>query len=288
MKDFFGVMGGYFAPYKRFIAMTLSLNVLAAVMNVFSFTMLLPILRILFNVDQIHYDFIPWESDMDFAELAENNFYYFSQTLVEQYSPATALLLFGCALSILTLLKTSADFGSAATLMPIRTGIVRDIRGKIYRKILDLPLSFFTEEKKGDILARVSTDVNEVDASITSSLEAVIKNPILIIVYMTTLVCLSWQLTVFTVFVVPLLALGIGKIGKSLKAKSLLLQQKWSEGFSLIEETLGGLKLNNVRASVVKSQKAPLLLGQTVLSRLGKIEIDNTAKVLKITYTEIK
>lgn len=236
-------MGQYFAPYKKYISATLLLNIFAAVMNVFSFTMLLPILRILFNVDQVHYEFIPWESNMEFAKLAENNFYYFSQTMVEQYSSATALLLFGCALSILTLLKTSADFGSAATLMPIRTGIVRDIREKIYRKILNLPLSFFTEEKKGDILARVSTDVNEVDASITSSLEAVIKNPILIAVYMTTLVFLSWQLTLFTFFVVPFLALGIGKIGKSLKAKSLLLQQKWSEGFSQIEETLGGLRI---------------------------------------------
>lgn len=247
-------MGQYFLPYKKYIAATLLLNIFAALMNVFSFTMLLPILRILFAVDQAHYQFIPWETDMDFAKMLENNFYYFSQTMVEQYSPATALLLFGGALSILTLLKTSADFGSAATLMPIRTGIVRDIREKIYKKILHLPLSFFTEEKKGDILARVSTDVNEVDSSITSSLEAVIKNPILIVVYMTTLVVLSWQLTIFTLLVVPLLALGIGKIGKSLKAKSLLLQQKWSEGFSQIEETLGGLRI--IKAFIAETKMA--------------------------------
>ena len=242
MKDFFNIMGTYFAPYKKFIACTLLLNIFAAIMNVCSFTLLQPILNILFNVKNEHYCFIEWGTG-DLKETFTNNLYYYSQLFVEQYSPATALLLFGIGLALLTLLKTASDFGAAATLMPIRTGIVRDIREKIYRKILQLPLSFFTEEKKGDILARVSTDVNEVDASITSSLESIIKNPILIIVYIGVLIYWSWQLTLFTLLVVPLLAIGIGKIGKSLKAKSLLLQQKWSEGFSQIEETLGGLRI---------------------------------------------
>ncbi|MCQ2077055.1 MAG: ABC transporter ATP-binding protein/permease [Bacteroidaceae bacterium] len=242
MKDFFALMGTYFAPYRKYITITLLLNIFAALMNVFSFTMLLPILRILFNVNQQTYEWMPWTWN-HFDTVLINNFYYYSQHAVETFSPPAALLIFGGALSILTLLKTSADFGGAATLMPIRTGIVRDIREKIYRKILNLPLSFFTEEKKGDILARISTDVNEVDASITSSLESIIKNPILIVVYLTTLIVISWKLTIFTLLVVPVLALGIGRIGKSLKSKSLLLQQKWSEGFSQIEETLGGLRI---------------------------------------------
>lgn len=244
-------MGTYFAPYKKFIACTLILNIVAAIMNVCSFTLLQPILNILFNVKNDRFEFIDWGTG-DLKDTFTNNLYYYSQMFVDQYSPATALLLFGAGLAILTLLKTSADFGAAATLMPIRTGIVRDIREKIYKKILRLPLSFFTEEKKGDILARVSTDVNEVDASITSSLESIIKNPILIVVYIGVLIYWSWQLTLFTLLVVPLLAVGIGKIGKSLKAKSLLLQQKWSEGFSQIEETLGGLRI--IKAFVAENK----------------------------------
>lgn len=251
MKDFFKIMGTYFAPYKKFIACTLILNIVAAIMNVCSFTLLQPILNILFNVKNDRFEFIDWGTG-DLKDTFTNNLYYYSQMFVDQYSPATALLLFGAGLAILTLLKTSADFGAAATLMPIRTGIVRDIREKIYKKILRLPLSFFTEEKKGDILARVSTDVNEVDASITSSLESIIKNPILIVVYIGVLIYWSWQLTLFTLLVVPLLAVGIGKIGKSLKAKSLLLQQKWSEGFSQIEETLGGLRI--IKAFVAENK----------------------------------
>ena len=242
MKDFFRIMGTYFAPYRKYIAATLALNIFAAIMNVCSFTLLQPILNILFNVKNERYHFIEWGTG-DLKDTFTNNLYYYSQTFVDQYSPATALLLFGAGLAFLTLFKTASDFGAAATLMPIRTGIVRDIREKIYRKILHLPLSFFTEEKKGDILARVSTDVNEVDSSITSSLESIIKNPILIVVYIGVLIYWSWQLTLFTLLVVPLLAIGIGKIGKTLKAKSLLLQQKWSEGFSQIEETLGGLRI---------------------------------------------
>ncbi|MBP3774209.1 MAG: ABC transporter ATP-binding protein [Bacteroidaceae bacterium] len=245
MKDFFKKMGPYFKPYKGFVALTLALNILAAVLNVFSFMLLLPILNILFKVDQKRYELIPWEQcDLNnLKDIAVNNGYYYSQVVVDTFSPSTALLLFGVGLAFLTLLKTSAYFGGSATLMPIKTGIVRDIRAKIYRKILHLPLSFFTEERKGDILARVSTDVNEIDASITSSLDMVIKNPIFILIYVGTLFTVSWQLTLFTLLVVPFLALGIGKIGKKLKSKSLYAQSKWSDGLSQIEETLGGLRI---------------------------------------------
>ena len=245
MREFFKLMGPYFKPYKGFVAFTLLLNILAAIFNVFSFTLLLPILNILFKINQNHYELIPWEQcNLDnLKDVLVNNGYYYSQVICDAFTPSTALLLFGCMLAFLTLLKTSAYFGGSAMLMPIKTGIVRDIRAKIYKKILYLPLSFFTEERKGDILARVSTDVNEIDASITSSLDMVIKNPIFILIYVGTMFAVSWELTLFTLLVVPFLAGGIGRIGKKLKSKSLYAQSKWSDGLSQIEETLGGLRI---------------------------------------------
>ena len=245
MKAFYQIMGKYFARYKRYIAGTLAMNVLAALFNVFSFTVILPILQILFKINDQHYELIPW-STADWGSLidvAKNNGYYYSQQLIENYGPATTLLLLGLVLSLLTLLKTLTYFGGSAMLAPLRTGIVRDIRNDIYRKILHLPLSFFSEERKGDIMTRITADVNEVDASITSSLDMVIKNPIFISVYVGTLVAISWQLTLFTLLVVPLLAFGIGRIGKKLKSSSLRMQSKLSDSISQIEETLSGLRI---------------------------------------------
>lgn len=242
MKSFFHLMRKYLARYKRYIAGTFLFNILAAIFNVFSFTVLLPILQILFKVNDQRYQFIEWGTG-DFIETAKNNGYYYSQQLIDTYGPATTLLMLGIILAVLTLFKTAAYFGGSACLMPLRTGVVRDIRAEIYRKILRLPLSFFSEERKGDILARASTDVNEVDASITSSLDMIIKNPIFIVIYLVTLILISWQLTLFTLLVVPFMAIGIGRIGKKLKQKSLYAQSKWSDGISQIEETLGGLRI---------------------------------------------
>ena len=245
MRDFFHIMGGYFARYKRYIAGTFILNVLAAFFNVFSFSILLPILQILFKVNEEHFAFIPWGTGGwgSMVDVAKNNGYYYSQTLIERYGPSTTLLLLGLVLCVLTFLKTATYFGGSAMLMPLRTGIIRDIRADIYRKILSLPLSFFSDERKGDILTRVSTDVNEVDASISSSLDMIVKNPIFIVVYLGTLICISWQLTLFTLLVVPALAWGIGTVGKRLKAQSLLMQSRLSDSMSQIEETLGGLRI---------------------------------------------
>lgn len=245
MKAFFRVMGRYFARYKRYIAGTLLMNVLAALFNVFSFTLLLPILQILFRINTATYAYIPWGQGGlgGFVDVAKNNIYFYSQELIAHYGPATTLLLLGIVLSVLTLLKTATYFGGSAMLMPLRTGIVRDLRADIYRKILSLPLSFFSEERKGDILTRVSTDVNEVDASITSSLDMLIKNPIFIVIYVGTMVAISWQLTLFVLLVVPLLAWGIGSAGKQLKAGSLQMQARLSDSISQIEETLGGLRI---------------------------------------------
>ena len=242
MRDFFKMMGKYFAPYKKYIGATFLMNVLTALFNVFSFSLLLPILNILFNIEQKHYDFVEWGSG-NIKDTVINNFYYYAQCLVETYGPSTTLLYLGLMLAFMTLLKTGSYFAGSAFLMPMRTGVVRDIRNDIYNKILALPLSFFSEERKGDILARVSTDVNEVDTSITNSLDMLIKNPIFIIIYVGTLIALSWQLTLFTLLVVPFLAYGIGFIGRKLKRTSLYAQSKWSDGLSQIEETLGGLRI---------------------------------------------
>ena len=245
MKEFFSQMGKYFARYKGYIAGTFAMNILAAVFNVFSFSILLPILQILFKVNTERYEFIEWGTVGmgNLVEVLKNNGYYYSQQMVDSYGPSTTLLFLGIILASLTLLKTATYFGGSACLMPLRTGIVRDIRSDIYKKILSLPLSFFSEERKGDILARVSTDVNEIDGSITSSLDMLIKNPIFILVYVGTMFAMSWQLTLFTLLVVPLLAGGIGQIGKKLKQRSLYAQSKWSDGISQIEETLGGLRI---------------------------------------------
>lgn len=247
-------MGSYLARYKRYIVGTFIMNVLAALFNVFSFSILLPILQILFKVNEEHFEFIPWGTGGlgAFVDVAKNNGYYYSQELIEQYGPSTTLLLLGLLLSVLTFFKTATYFGGSAMLMPLRTGVIRDIRADIYRKILSLPLSFFSEERKGDILTRVSTDVNEVDASISSSLDMIVKNPIFIIVYLTTLICISWQLTLFTLLVVPLLAWGIGTVGKRLKARSLLMQSRLSDSISQIEETLGGLRI--IKAFIAESK----------------------------------
>lgn len=247
-------MGGYLARYKHYIVGTFIMNVLAALFNVFSFSILLPILQILFKVNEEHFEFIPWGTGGlgAFVDVAKNNGYYYSQELIAQYGPSTTLLLLGLLLSVLTFFKTATYFGGSAMLMPLRTGVIRDIRADIYRKILSLPLSFFSEERKGDILTRVSTDVNEVDASISSSLDMIVKNPIFIIVYLTTLICISWQLTLFTLLVVPLLAWGIGTVGKRLKARSLLMQSRLSDSISQIEETLGGLRI--IKAFIAESK----------------------------------
>ena len=250
MREFFKLMGSYFRPYKGYIFGTFGLNILTAIFNVFSFALLVPILHILFKIEDKVYEYVPFvEGDTfgqtinNFIDTAKNNGYYYSQQLVEIYGPATTLLILGLILGVLTLLKTGSYFGGSACLMPIKTGIVRDIRAKIYKKILHLPLAFFSDERKGDILARISTDVNEVDASIGSSLDMVIKNPIFILVYIGTLFVMSWQLTLFVLIVVPFMAIGIGRIGKKLKSSSLKAQARWSDGLSIIEETLGGLRI---------------------------------------------
>ena len=225
------------------MAWSILLNILSAVFNIFSFTLIIPILQILFGLDTTIYEFIPWDSDMSVKDLVINNMYYYVILAINTWGASKTLMLLGLFMMLMTALKTSCYFGSSAIMVPIRTGIVRDIRTQVYNKLLSLPLGFFSQQKKGDIIARMSGDVNEIEYSITSSLDMLIKNPILILFYFTTLIVTSWQLTLFTIAVVPLMAWGMSAIGKKLKRKSLEAQEKWSDTMSQLDETLGGLRI---------------------------------------------
>ena len=219
------------------------LNILSAVFNIFSFTLIIPILKMIFNLESEVYTFIPWDSGASFKEMLLNNIYYYMSSLITTFGPSMTLLLLGLFLGVMTALKTGCYFGSSAVMIPMRTGIVRDIRVQVYNKVLSLPLGFFSQERKGDIIARMSGDVNEVENSITSSLDMLIKNPILILFYFGTLLFTSWQLTLFTLLVVPAMAWGMGALGKRLKRDSLEAQDKWSDTMSQVEETLSGLRI---------------------------------------------
>ena len=246
MREFWKILKRYSAPYKSCMVWAVVLNILSAVFNIFSFTLIIPILNMLFNVDPDtpKYVFYAWEStDYTFKEKLVNNAYYYVQDMITFYGPSTTLFLLGIFLGVTTLLKTSCYFGSSAVMIPLRTGVVRDLRVQVYNKVLSLPMGFFSQQKKGDIIARMSGDVGQIEFSITSSLDMLIKNPILIVFYFTTLLVTSWQLTLFTIAVVPLMAWGMSAIGKKLKSESHEAQVKWSETMSQLDETLGGLRI---------------------------------------------
>ena len=242
--DLFLLMRRFVSPYKKFFGWAVFLNLLSAVFNIFSFTLLIPILQILFKMDNKVYEFIPWDAAGEgLKDIAVNNFYYYVTRMIEINGPSLTLLFLGLFLAFMTLLKTSCYFASSAVMIPLRTGVVRDIRIMVYSKVMSLPLGFFSEERKGDIIARMSGDVGEVENSITSSLDMLIKNPILIVMYFGTLIITSWQLTLFTLLVVPGMGWIMGKVGKKLKRQSLEAQAKWSDTMSQLEETLGGLRI---------------------------------------------
>ena len=242
MKAFWKVLKRLAAPYKKYLGGSLILNLLSAIFNIFSFALLIPILNILFKLDQTVYEFMPW-SGMPSKEQIINNFYYGVSVMIDKFGGSTALLLLGVIFAVMTVLKTGCYFASSAVMIPLRTGIVRDIRVMVYNKLLSLPMGYYSKQKKGDIIARMSGDVNEIETSIVSSLDMLIKNPILIICYFSALIYLSWELTLFTVTVVPAMAWGMSAIGKKLKRKSLEAQDKWSETMAQLDETLGGLRI---------------------------------------------
>ena len=243
MKEFFQILRRFVPPYKKFLILNILSNVLSAILNIFSFSLIIPILQILFKLSDQVYKFIPWDADMSTKKIALNNFYYYVTELIKTYGPSKTLLILGLFLSIMTFMKTGTYILTFATIIPIRTGVVRDIRGQFYKKLLNLPLSFYSEERKGDIMARMSGDVQEIETSIMSSLDMIFKNPILIIIYFGTLLAISWELTLFTIAVLPGMGWLMGTIGKKLKRKSLIAQGQWSDMMSQMEETLGGLRI---------------------------------------------
>lgn len=242
MKEFLQILRRFIPPYKKYLVMSVVFNIISALLNIFSFAALIPILQILFQVDGgiRANELMPWALD---KEVLQNNMSYYVQELVIETSATTTLLIIGVFLAFMTFLKTAAYFLSSASVMPIRTGVVRDIRNLLYHKITSLSLSFFSEERKGDIIARMSGDVQEIENSIMSSLDMLFKNPILIVAYFVTLLVISWQLTLFTIVFVPVFGWFMGFVGRKLKSKSILAQQLWSDTMSQVEETLGGLRI---------------------------------------------
>ena len=246
MKEFLQVLRRFVPPYKKYLGLSVLFNVLSAILNIFSFAALIPILQILFQVDGgiRANDYMSWNGDWGtIKEVATNNLYYYIQEFIVAHSASAALLVIGVFLAFMTFLKTMAYFLSSATIIPIRTGIVRDIRNQLYQKITSLSLGFFSEERKGDIIARMSGDVQEVESSIMSSLDMLFKNPVLILFYFCTLVFISWQLTLFTILFVPPFGWFMGLVGRKLKAQSISAQPLWSDTMSMVEETLGGLRI---------------------------------------------
>ena len=250
MKDFIRILRRFVPPYKKYMVSNSVFNILSAILNLFSFALIIPILNILFKLNDDVYSykawvFDPWtwESWKGTPELIKNNFFWFVSDLIEKEGGSFTLIVLGAFLIISTFLKVGTMYMAFFTMIPIRTGVVRDIRNQINRKITELPLGFFSEERKGDIIARVSGDVNEVETSIMSSLDMLFKNPILIIIYLIGMIVISWQLTVFVLVLLPLAGYVMGQVGKKLKRKSLEGQQQWGGLMSQIEETLGGLRI---------------------------------------------
>lgn len=246
MKEFLKVLRRFVPPYKKYLILSLFFTLLSAILNVFSFMVIIPILQILFKINDVSgVAYTPWsEMTSDNAkEVLMDNAAYYMNSITEEYGASTVLLLLGLFLVFMTLLKTASYFGSSAAIIPLRTGIVRDMRTQLYDKVVSLPIGFFTNERKGDIIARMTGDVTEVENSIVTSLDMLIKNPIFIIIYFTTLLYVSWELTIFTICVIPVLGWVMGAVGRKLKANSLVAQQKLGETTSQMEETLGGLRI---------------------------------------------
>ena len=253
MKEPFSMMRRFVMPYKKYVGLAIILNILSAISNIFSFTLLIPILDILFQTGahDVVYEYMEWGS-AGIKEVAVNNFYYYITQMIAVKGAMITLMVIGVAFIVMTLVKTSCYFASSAVMIPLRTGVVHDIRVMLYSKIMSLPLAFFSQERKGDIIARMSGDVNEVENSITSSLDLLMKNPILIILYFAAMLMTSWELTLFTILVLPGMGWIMGRVGKRLKRRSLEVQERWSNVMSQLEESLGGLRI--IKAFIAEEQ----------------------------------
>lgn len=244
MKSIFKILKRFLPPYRKFVILSFVFNILTAFLNVFSLMTIIPILQVLFKIKETSYSFIPWDStDLSFFDILLNNGYWQLTQLIETYGGSQTLMFLSIVLIIMTLLKTGTAYLGSYYIIPIRTGVVMDIRNKLNKKILALPLGFFSEEHKGDILARISGDVNEVENSVMSSIDMLLKNPILVVIYLTTMLIISWQLTLFVLIVLPIMGYIMGVVGKNLKRSSFEAQNKWGELMSQVEETLSGLRV---------------------------------------------
>ncbi len=242
MKDFFDILRRFVPPYKKYLILSIIFNFLAAFLTLFSFLVIVPILEMLFKVKEISYAYMPVGS-APLKEVMSNNFYYYTQEAVSQWGASATLALLAVLLIIMTGLKTGVTYLSSYFVIPMRSGIVRDIRNYVYDKIVTLPISFFTSERKGDVMARMSGDVAEIENSIMASLDMMFKNPVMIIVCLATMIFISWQLTLFVLILLPLAGMAMGRVGKKLKRKSLEGQNQWGVLMSNIEECLGGLRI---------------------------------------------
>ena len=242
MKEFFKILTRFVPPYKKFLALNILFNLLTAFLTLFSFALIIPILQMLFKINEASYVFMEWGSG-SIKDVAVNNFYYYVQYIIETWGQSAALASLGIALVVMTGLKVGAAYLSSYFLIPIRSGVVRDIRNMIYDKIVNLPIGFFTTERKGDVMARMSGDVTEVENSVMSSLDMMFKNPVMIVACLSMMIAVSWELTVFVLVLLPVAGYVMGKVGKSLKRVSLEGQIQWGVMLSTIEETLGGLRI---------------------------------------------
>ena len=260
----------YVAPYKKYLGWSVVLNILSVIFNLFSFSMIMPILKMLFNMDGKEYALIPWSQVKAFdSQALINNLYYYVAQFTGSHGASKTLLFLCLFLCVMTVLKTACYFGAAAVMIPIRTGVVRDMRMKIYNKILSLPIGYFSQERKGDIIARMSGDVQEIENSVTGVLDMFIKNPILIIGYFAAMLIISWQLTLFTIVFAPLMLWLMGAIGRKLKEQSLEAQALWSDTMSQVDETLGGLR-------VIKAFLAEKKMGKRFFKIIENMRIKNS------------
>ncbi len=243
MNDFFKIIKRFVPPYKKYLALNIIFNILAAFLTLFSFAFIVPILEMLFGIEEMAYTPMHTGDGNSLKDVAINNFYYYTQLMITDWGPSGALAGLAAMLVFMTALKTGATYLSSYFIIPMRSGIVRDIRNYMYNKIVSLPISFFTDSRKGDVMARMTGDVAEIENSIMSSLDMFFKNPIMIIVCLTMMITISWQLTVFVLILLPLAGLVMGRVGKRLKRQSLEAQNQWGLLMSNIEETLGGLRI---------------------------------------------
>ncbi|MBQ1268546.1 MAG: ABC transporter ATP-binding protein, partial [Muribaculaceae bacterium] len=242
MKDFFILLRRFVTPYKWNVILNIVFNLLAAFMTLFSFAFIVPILQMLFQIDNTHYEYMMWGAG-SFKDVAVNNFYYYTQVVIESHGASVALACLATLLVVMTLLKVGVTYLSSYFIIPMRNGIVRDIRNKMYDKIVSLPIGFFTSERKGDVMARISGDVTEIEVSVMASLDMLFKNPVMIIACLVMMIVVSWELTLFVLVLLPIAGYIMGKVGSRLKRKSLEAQQQWGQILSTTEETLGGLRI---------------------------------------------